>query len=71
MTPSGSLVKSPCVFPFDFRENTYYSCTTTAAKDGVPWCSIKVDNNGNHIGSKGLWGHCSSECPVEPGRLLT
>ena len=69
VTTGGISVGSQCVFPFVFRNKTYHSCSYANAKDALPWCSIRVDKDENHISGQGLWGHCSSECPIEPGIL--
>ena len=31
-------------------------------KDGKPWCSTSVDENGKHISGQKFWGHCGPEC---------
>ena len=68
----------PCVFPFTLKGKTYHSCTydyshVTGYK---PWCSTKVDPNGNHVtgrnpdGTKN-WGTCLEDdftCPIPPRR---
>jgi hypothetical protein len=46
------------VFPFKYRGTVYESCTDK--ENNVPWCSTKVDANGNHV--EGKWGNCDSEC---------
>ena len=64
----------PCVFPFKYKEKTFYGCTwyfshITANK---AWCSTKVDKNGNadvrnQDGTKNL-GICDedSKCTIPP-----
>ena len=69
MTTGGSSVGSQCIFPFVFHNKTYHSCSFDKVEDGLPRCSVKVDEDANHIAGQGLWGHCSSECPIEPGIL--
>ena len=33
-----------------------------------PWCSTKVNEDGEHVGKQGNWGDCGPECPVEEGK---
>lgn len=61
-----------CVFPFKFEGKTYDGCTYHISKNGErdpkPWCSTKIDSNGEHVKSsrKGgkHFGHCSKNCPM-------
>jgi len=39
----------------------FYDCDVD---EDVPWCSTKVDADGNHISGKGNWGNCGPECPM-------
>ena len=74
-----------CVFPFTFRNRTYYSCTYEQISgqffNYLPWCSTKVDENGNHDGNNdelnedGTYnlGVCDPnekplKCPIPPRR---
>ena len=50
------------MFPFTYKNVKYTGCTLEDADDGKPWCSTKTDANGEHVGSKGQWGHCASTC---------
>ena len=64
----------PCVFPFKYLGQTLSQCTTLRDPDKIPWCSTKVDANGNHVTSGGFWGHCGQDCdetqsPVWNGEL--
>merc|ERR1719250_575054 len=54
---------TPCQFPFIIGSKTYDSCTVDY--DSAPWCSTKVDGDGNHI--SGYWGYCTDSCPVMQG----
>ena len=54
-----------CVFPFGYQGKTYNGCTIADAPDNKKWCSVQVDENGNHIGGRGLWGHCSGDCQTD------
>ena len=49
-----------CSFPFQFRNTTYYGCTTTADPDGLQWCSTETDDDGLH--QQGNWGYCNPAC---------
>ena len=31
-----------CKFPFIYKDNAYYGCTTVDGVNGKPWCSTKV-----------------------------
>ena len=66
-----------CLFPFTLNNITYRSCTydysyITFAK---PWCSTKVDLDGNHVKGRNAdgsrnWGICDDRenCPIPPRR---
>ena len=54
-----------CVFPFGYQGKTYNGCTIADAPDNKKWCSVQVDSDGNHIGGRGLWGHCGGDCPTD------
>ena len=54
---------SPCVFPFTFQDKQYTACTLDAAGDGLPWCSTRTDDFGQHV--KGWWGICSTDCQLD------
>ena len=66
-TVSGADVNKSCIFPFvttnfaTFTTRVYYDCNVN---QNGPWCSTKVDENGNHITGRGNWGNCGSECPM-------
>ena len=59
-----------CIFPFKYKGVTHNACTKHGIEDTEydPWCSTKVDNNGDHIEGGGYWGDCSEECPNENGK---
>jgi hypothetical protein len=46
----------PCVFPFKYKDQTYYDCTTEDFGT-TNWCSVKVDREDKFI--TGKWGVCS------------
>ena len=54
-----------CVFPFKIGGITHHACTLHQSPNGEPWCSVEVDEKGEHI--PGAWSACSSECPIEEG----
>merc|ERR1712013_534658 len=54
---------TPCQFPFIIGSKTYDRCTVDY--DSAPWCSTKVDGDGNHI--SGYWGYCTDSCPGDEG----
>ena len=61
VTVRGPQPNKPCVFPFEFSRQIYYSCTDE--KDpGNFWCSTKVDKDGKHIGGAKEWGYCAEGC---------
>ena len=55
----------PCIFPFKYSGQTFDSCTTIRDPDKKPWCSTKVDADGNHVTAGGYWGHCGQDCDDE------
>ena len=67
-TVSGPDPGKACVFPFNFNGVTYNACTLDGNTAGQtePWCSTLTDANGDHIGSQGNWGFCSSNCASPP-----
>merc|ERR1711976_737248 len=59
-TATSKYGPQPCIFPFTFKGNTYYSCTE-ADSAGEPWCAYNVDNNG--VAITGQWANCNPGCP--------
>ena len=55
----GGPFNQNCQFPFIYRGESYADCTPVD-NDGVGWCSVRVDQAGNH--QSGYWGNCG---PVE------
>lgn len=53
------------MFPFRHKGRQYFECTAEFAQGGPPWCSVKVDRDGNHIGRGGHWGDCDVEACQE------
>uniref|UniRef100_A0A670JGU6 Fibronectin type-II domain-containing protein n=1 Tax=Podarcis muralis TaxID=64176 RepID=A0A670JGU6_PODMU len=49
----------PCIFPFIFKRQFYYSCTTDGRRDKKPWCAT----TGDYDTDKKL-----KLCPEEPGK---
>ena len=58
-----------CVFPFTHKNITYAGCTNEKDPDGRYWCSTEVTSQGEHVGGKKAWGHCSDNCPRAEDRL--
>merc|ERR1712013_601588 len=66
-TVGGPAQGSPCVFPFNFADTTYTSCTAWiygGQPEGTTWCSTKVDASGNHVNNEGNYGFCSADCDI-------
>ena len=57
-TVGGHIPYAKCIFPFKYKDVTYYGCSTIDSK--TPWCSTKTDSKGNTIPHN--WGHCSLSC---------
>ena len=58
---SASAVKNvPCIFPWNYGDQTYDSCITEDDRDGRLWCATKLDESGSIV--DGNWGYCSDEC---------
>jgi hypothetical protein len=68
-TVSGGTVGVDCVIPFNYHGKRYNGCTIADASDGKLWCSVEVDSFGNHIGDRGLWGHCNDFCSTDFSKL--
>ena len=64
-TVGGASPNASCVLPFIYDNKEYHSCIYGPFSDGIPWCSTKVDENGNHISKKGHWSYCSDSCAIE------
>ena len=50
-----------CVFPFKYAGRIYNQCIDLL-NGGTPWCSTKVDSNGQH--TSGFWDNCQETCPL-------
>ncbi|XP_059099366.1 phenoloxidase-activating factor 3-like isoform X1 [Tigriopus californicus] len=57
-TPNGTPTPLPCVFPFKYRGLKFDKCTPEFDQNKKPWCSVKVNSEGDHLSGAGLWGHC-------------
>ena len=69
--PGGPDVYKPCIFPFKFSNNTYFSCTMDGNDKGdmKAWCPTKVDDSGNAMIEQGYWGYCQPECATSTSGL--
>ena len=61
MAKKGEETK-PCVFPFKWKGRQYHQCTDKNAKNGKPWCAVKVNNNNMKVKKKDQW-ICETGCP--------
>lgn len=52
---------TPCVFPFNYRDNTYNKCTSKDSDNGQPWCATATAEDGFVV--DGAWGDCDEGCP--------
>ena len=62
-TPCKTQGGTLCVFPFKYNGKTHDACTLDGQND--PWCSTKVDANGQHVTLN--WGDCAEGCPGVSG----
>jgi len=51
----------PCVFPFIYKGVTYNECTEVE-DPGYPWCSVKTNEDNEHVDFNKDYGYCPSEC---------
>ena len=64
-TECTSITGQICKFPFKYKQRIYDTCITTddlGSHFGIPWCSIEVDDFGNHVIGKEVT--CPSTCRV-------
>jgi len=54
----GPQKNKACVFPFSFKNVTYYHCTKNHDTNSKPWCSTQVSSNGEHKANIDQWGQC-------------
>ena len=47
-----------CVFPFEYKEETYWKCTETG-DPGKPWCATETNAYGKY---NGKYGYCKRKC---------
>lgn len=61
LTVGGTANGKPCVFPFVYNENTYYSCINTGEFGPEYWCSTTA-------AFQGEYGYCQSM--LESNRII-
>jgi len=69
-TNSGPAAGRKCVFPFRYQGKTYRDCAEwkwRGPNNGRYWCSTKTTLFGRHIGGRGNYGFCNSNCPLPFG----
>jgi len=68
----GPKVQVPCIFPFKFAGTTHHGCIIdyNDPGDNRPWCSTKVDRDGEHVGGQNQWGFCGNSCPNTPDNVV-
>ena len=71
VTVAGPSTGMKCMLPFKFDEFTFNACPSDPSPTGKPWCSTKVDDNGEHVYGGPHWGECSSDCPTENERTMS
>ena len=47
-----------CVVPWKYNDKTYEGCANPDSDPKGLWCSTKLDDDGQFMGSS-QWGHCS------------
>ena len=63
MKEGKSAIGNECKFPFIHKGIEHHGCTYEDSNDNHPWCSLQVDENGNHVTGQGRWGICGLHCP--------
>ena len=57
-TLEGTWLEEACVFPFALGGRTFHGCTSLGDADGLAWCSVETDAEGQHVSGQKRWGHC-------------
>ena len=63
-TNEGPAANQWCKLPFTYKGKTYTKCTYDESYIGKPWCSVKVNETGDHVENEGNWGYCNEFCPT-------
>ena len=72
VTTGGTQIPERCKFPFRFQGQAFQKCTTFGDNDNLEWCSVDIDDQGNHIPGQGRWGHCdTNSCSSKEETLQT
>jgi hypothetical protein len=60
-------LKRQCIFPVIIGDYKFDGCMmdNPNPKIGKPWCSTRVDGNGNHISGEKNWGECDKSCKID------
>ena len=57
-TQGGTARPEPCIFPFRYPGEIHCRCRQSQRDRSKSWCSVQVDEEGNHVGGKERWGNC-------------
>ena len=63
-TNDGPAKNVPCIIPFKFLDVERNGCIIDTDPDDRHWCSVKVDENLDHVGGGSNWGYCQQSCPL-------
>ena len=60
-TENAEYQNSPCIFPFEYKGNTYYECIDKifGYNDYNYWCPTEL----NYDNQPYNWGRCGENCP--------
>ena len=58
-----SVKGRPCIFPFQYKGETYSSCTKIDSRRQTAWCATETEPSGEVKTNK--WEDCRANCPTE------
>merc|ERR1712232_1340771 len=58
-TTNSSANVLPCVFPFNYKDVRYQTCTTFE-ESNAEWCATVVDGSNTTTKASGEWGSCNN-----------